>query len=189
MFLEKTRASRKKQKTVDSIEQDYFHPRDGELAVSIYGCDGIDQNNSDPYVSHYVVVFSVAPEIDNCTRAVEGSKYKGPEWNKIWLMPLEELRMYGVKLGNNGTLLNVVLNLEVVRMNSNKNDVGTSTGIKVVGRAQIPFSLTSFNVKIQQRVRLARLDETGFMTDGGYINVALELRKSQMNDYRQICYY
>ncbi|KAF3433516.1 hypothetical protein FNV43_RR24618 [Rhamnella rubrinervis] len=188
MFREKTRALRKKQKIVEQRKEDYFHTQNGELAVSIYGCEGIDQNNCDPYASYYSIIFSVAPEIDNWTRAVKGSRYKGPEWNRIWLMPLQVLRRYGVKLGSNGTLLNVVLNLEVIRLTTDKNDVGTSTGMKVVGRAQIPFSLRSFGIKIQQRVGLARLDETGFVTDGGYIDVALELRKSQINNYRKIHY-
>lgn len=189
MFRGNRRASRKKQKIVERRKDEYFHPENGKLALSIYGCEGIDQNNSNPYVSYYRVIFSVAPETtDNFTRAVKGSKYKGPEWNRIWLMPLDVLGRSGVKLGNNGTLLNAVLNLEVVRMNTSSDDVGTSTGVKVVGRAQIPFSLTSFNVKMKQRVELARLDETGCMTDGGYIHVALELINSQINYYRPIRY-
>lgn len=165
--------SRKKKKILERITTRQLRDDDKVfLRVKINNCEGIDQDNKDPLGSDYRVFLSVEPGSEYYTTPAAGFRRR-PEWNSVCSVPL--------KLGDCYTK---VLSVEVIRMNSDPSDVGTSTGLKVVGRARIPLPLR-LNLEINhQRFGLARVDSNGFLTTAGFINVVMEL-----TNFLPFCYY
>lgn len=140
------------------------------LFLTIHRAEGLDTPIMYPSVSEriYRVVYWVEPNKQYFTPPVGG--LLDPVWNERVCIELGKLGEYGG-----------FLNVEVIRFYS-KSDPGTSSGVVVVGRAQIPLPL--------------QLDQNKFLWYGlvrpngpvpkgeGNIAVSMELKKIK----RMPCY-
>ncbi|EXB58168.1 hypothetical protein L484_026369 [Morus notabilis] len=98
------------------------------LRLSLYDADGIGKPNSD-MVMFYGVVFSLSQTgAELWTPVVVGQP--DPAWWRCWNMKLGNYPWGGWDLS---------LRVEVLRIFSGDTDPGTSTGMAVVGRTQIPL--------------------------------------------------
>ncbi|XP_062152072.1 uncharacterized protein LOC133860497 [Alnus glutinosa] len=145
-------------------EEDY----DVVLCLAILSAEGLDSPSSHPSVGKriYRVVYWVEPEYKFCTLEALGLL------NPVW----EEQRR--IVLGVPGKYREF-LNLEVVRVCS-KADPGTSSGVVVVGRAQIPLPWKLYKNK-SGRFGLVRVEGLGLKAEG-HIALSMELKKIRRNE-------
>lgn len=140
-------------------EEDY----DVALCLAIRSAEGLDSPSSHPSVGKriYRVEYWVEPEYKFLTPATLG--LLDPVW--------EEERC--IVLGVPGKYREF-LNLEVIRVCS-KADPGTSSGVVVVGRAQIPLPWKLYKNK-SGRFGLVRVERIGLKAEG-HIALSMELKK------------
>lgn len=141
-------------------EEDYEY--DVALCLIIRNAEGIDSPSRHPSVGRriYRVVYWVEPDNKFLTPATIGL-----------LDPVWEEKMC-IVLGMPGKYRKF-LNLEVVRVCS-KADPGTSSGVVVVGRAQIPLPSRQYKNK-SGRFGLVRVEGLELKAEG-HISLSMELK-------------
>ncbi|KAI5585600.1 hypothetical protein BDE02_06G156300 [Populus trichocarpa] len=142
-----------------AIEKDY----DIDLLLSIDHAEGLDNPSTYPSVTtrDYRVVFWVHPDDQLATSRDLGSP--DPVWNQKCRMKLDKSR--DCKF----------LYVEVLRYgSSSESNPGTSNGISLVGRAQIP--LPNLSSKTDGRYGLVRPKEDGYKAEG-HITLSMKLVK------------
>ena len=140
---------------------------DVALCLAIGGAEGLDDLSSHPCVAEriYRVVYWVEPDDMFLTPAAVGLL------DPIW----KEERC--IVLGRPGKYREL-LNVEVIRVCS-KADPGTSYGVVVVGRAQIPLPWKPYKKK-SGRFGLVRVEGLGIKAEG-HISLSMELKMIRRN--------
>lgn len=129
------------------------------LFIMIRNAENIDVGSKTSALN-YVVICSLEEGKEGRSMAKRGSSQRNPVWDKIWSVPFR-MGMYEF------------FQLEVVRLCSRSDIVGTSTGTLVVGRAHIPLP-KKVGVKEHRRYALVKVDEeTGCKVDAGHIYVSM----------------
>lgn len=142
-----------------AIEKDY----DIDLLLSIDHAEGLDNPSTYPSVTtrDYRVVFWVHPDYQLATSRDLGSP--DPVWNQKCRMKLDKSR--DCKL----------LYVEVLRYgSSSESNPGTSNGMSLVGRAQIP--LPNLSSKTDGRYGLVRPKDDEYKAEG-HITLSMKLVK------------
>ncbi|CAK7338141.1 unnamed protein product [Dovyalis caffra] len=142
-----------------AVERDY----DIDLLLSIHHAEGIDNPSNYPSVINrdYRVVFWVHPDDQLATQVVSGSP--DPSWNQKCRIELD--KSWDCRF----------LYVEVLRYgSSSESNPGTSDGMSLVGRVQIP--LPKLSSKTGGRYGLVRLQEDGYKAEG-HIILSMQLVK------------